>query len=489
MKIYKVNIKDFKSIKDLSINLEGKNILLLGDNDVGKSTFIQALKVCLGEKAPNIPYGEIEVEVKGENNFKFHTEVHKGKTSIIVTDDKGFSQTSKSIIGAITGAIDFNIDDFVKLSESKAGKKEQLKIIEGFLSQDVLKSLNDIKLDIDYNYEERTDINREIKTYQGIIKEAGITGDDLKTYSLPIETKDLQIELTKVIETNEKIVSVKERIMDRQKSFSDNMNEIDNSQTKIKLLEDGATDLFEKNKQADVWLKENKEIDIKKLQNALTKAIETNEKIIFVKEKIIERNEHMGDNKIEIDDSQTKIKLLGSGCDDLELKTKQANKWLSENKEVDKSEIEVKLNKATEHNLKYQTVQDVSDKIDKLEDLKKQEQTCTGKIDENRQLLADTIRDCELPVPELSFNEDSLLYKGYEVDKSILSTSEIMSLGVQLKMAQSANVKALCLENGQSLGTVKLEMIKELCKDKGYQLILEQVERGTKELKIEIIPE
>ena len=55
-------------------------------------------------------------------------------------------------------------------------------------------------------------------------------------------------------------------------------------------------------------------------------------------------------------------------------------------------------------------------------------------------------------------------------------------------MAQNPNVKVLFIENGESLGLEKLKQIQELCKEFDYQIIMEQVERGTDELKIEIMP-
>jgi hypothetical protein len=64
-----------------------------------------------------------------------------------------------------------------------------------------------------------------------------------------------------------------------------------------------------------------------------------------------------------------------------------------------------------------------------------------------------------------------------------------MYLGIQLKMAKSPNVNAIFLQRGESLGIKKLKLIQELCKEKGYQIIMEKVEAGTDELKIEIMPE
>jgi len=107
------------------------------------------------------------------------------------------------------------------------------------------------------------------------------------------------------------------------------------------------------------------------------------------------------------------------------------------------------------------------------------------KIDKNMSLLENTIKSIESPVEGLWFEGENLTYNNVEVSKNTLSESQIMELGIKMKLAQNPNFDVLLIENGQNLGLKKLKQIQSL----GYQIIMEQVERGTEELKIEIMPE
>ena len=53
MKVQKVEIKNFKSIEDLNIDLNGKSVYLVGRNRTGKSSLIQAIYSALwGQEIP-----------------------------------------------------------------------------------------------------------------------------------------------------------------------------------------------------------------------------------------------------------------------------------------------------------------------------------------------------------------------------------------------------------------------------------------------------
>ena len=418
MKIQKVTIRNFKIIKDLEKEINGANIIVLGDNDVGKSTFIQALGIGLGlsKDIPRNAEGEINIITndKGEE-YQFKTVIRDGKQMIEVIAPNGLRDNRKSTISTLVGAIDFDIDEFVELSNSKAGKKKQIEIVKSFLNQDVQVELGNIERQIEAAYSDRTEVNRNIKNWKGFINESDITKDDLSKYSTKIEVSLINEKLQKSIEVNSKIDGVIQKNETRSEQIESNTQRINDLEKEILEL---------KNK--------NKELD-----------------------------------KLSSD----------------------AEKWLKENQRIDTSEFEKQLNDSNHHNEMYNKVQDYYSKEEKLKEFKKEEQELTKSIETNRQLLSDAVRDSELPIKDLTFNEDSLLYKGIEVDEKCLSTSEIMHLGIQLKMAKNPNVNAIFLQRGESLGLKKLKLIQELCKEKGYQIIMEKVEPGTEELKIEIMPE
>ncbi len=80
-----------------------------------------------------------------------------------------------------------------------------------------------------------------------------------------------------------------------------------------------------------------------------------------------------------------------------------------------------------------------------------------------------------------------LTYKGIPVSPDSLSTSEIIELGVRLKMAENPELGILFLEHGESLGKERMKVILDICKKNNFQVILEEVRRGQEKLTIEII--
>ena len=126
----KVNLKNFKVLEDFEQDLNGSSILLVGDNGIGKSTVLQGIKIALGSK--DIPStlqdgakGIVEVDKAG-NPYTFYFEKKKGKVELKVTLPSGLKEDKKGVIAGLVGAIDFDINKFVSLSESVSGRKKQV---------------------------------------------------------------------------------------------------------------------------------------------------------------------------------------------------------------------------------------------------------------------------------------------------------------------------------------------------------------------------
>jgi len=80
------------------------------------------------------------------------------------------------------------------------------------------------------------------------------------------------------------------------------------------------------------------------------------------------------------------------------------------------------------------------------------------------------------PVPGLEFDDSQLLYNGIPVSPDSLSYSEIIELGVKMKIAENPDLP-LFISNGESIGIQRLNDIKEIAKRSNLQIIMEQVER------------
>jgi len=408
MKVKKVSIKDFKVLKNIEKEINGNNIILLGDNGKGKSSFIQFIEIALGKQTtiPDIQSGEGTVWVdKAGQEWTFHVEWKKGKPLVTVTSPDGFKDNRKSVLANVVGAMDFDIDAFVEMSESTAGRKEQVKVYKSFLPKEVQEFVADQEYRVKRSYDERTEKNREVKTLQGAIAEHPFTKvTDMPTVVVDIQSITAQIESS--MEHNKKVLGAKERFESRKR-------DIDAIAEQIRDLVGKRQSLMDMNVEAEGWLKQNDEQDVAGLMAIKDKAFEIN-----------------------------------------------AN-----------------FEKKADYDKQVAMMQALSEESGEL----------TAFIESSSQAIADAIRDCDSPVDGLTFDADSLIYNGVPVSNASLSSSEIMHLGIKLKMAENPELGILFIQRGESLGAKRLKDIQDLAKKYDWQIIMEQVERGNEKLTIEIM--
>ena len=411
MKVQSVTIQNFKNIEELHEDLNGANVLLIAENGLGKSTFMQAIQIALGN-THNLPPDPITFDknnafievVAGDDDqeYKFEAKYDRrtNRPVLSVTMPDGGREIRKGAIGNIVGSIDFDIMEFVNLSKSKAGKKQQIEIIKSFFNEEIQEFFRQQENRIEAAYHDRTEENRNIKTYKALLSESSLTLADFKTYAKKKNITKLE----------EKLAGIDAAVVGRK----------------------------------------------------------------GVEERIEER-----ENKIE--QLQKEIK-------ELEVKNEQAYDWLEENPPVDADKLRSQVESAREFNVMAAKVASMQDVKIKLEQAEEQSGELTALIDSGKQAIEDAIKDIDMPISGLSFDQENLLYNNVPVDVDQMATSEIIHLGIELKMARHPNVHVLCIEHGESLGTDRLRLIQELCEKYDYQIIMEQVERGREELTIEIMP-
>jgi hypothetical protein len=95
----------------------------------------------------------------------------------------------------------------------------------------------------------------------------------------------------------------------------------------------------------------------------------------------------------------------------------------------------------------------------------------------------------DTPVNGLFFNTEGLVYNGTPVHIDSMSTSEIIELGIKLKMAENPELGMLFIEHGESIGQKRYEDIMKIAKDNDWQIFIEQVVRGQEKLQVEFIVE
>ena len=286
MKIKRVSFKNYRNVPDMEKELDGCNILLVADNRFGKSNFIKGL---LGTLGGNFGKGaikngqdraEIEVRLSDFENeqpipgtdYTFRAVItKKGEEEVVkweVMAPNGMRDTKKTVIGTIAGELELGYN-FVELSKTKSGKKQQIEIIKSFLDETTRKDLAVFESQAAHLYEQRTNIGRDLKSAQGFIKEAGLNPDDFTKYARPIDIKALLSEKDAIVKKNTQVNQVKARRDERGSRLL-------KIREQIAALQAEEQDLLNQDNQANEWLLQNHVSVTESLDSAIADAEQHN---------------------------------------------------------------------------------------------------------------------------------------------------------------------------------------------------------------------
>lgn len=433
MKLQKVSIKEYKKLKDIEFTPEGHNVLIIGENGLGKSTIIQFIQIALG-KQDNIPpmaFGEGVVVVnKDGSQYTLKVAIKEGKSVVTVITQDGLKDNRKGAIASLVGPISFDIEQFVNLSKSKSGRKEQVEIVKGFFPVATREEIKKYENNLVVEEEERTQIGRDRDKLDGSIRLNALINTNLDKYEFTDLSK-VSDDLKAANDHNSKIVDVESRKQQRNQAITNQNSIIIDAEIQI----------------------ENKKKEIL----ALEQKVAASKKLI----------------------------------DEEKVKNIQADEWIKSNPIKPTADFETAIKNATDNNNKYNDAQKLKKDIKELELLETQYGEQTVKIELTRQAIQDCIRDTfndpDSQVLEgLSFDDEKLIYNGFPVHPESQSESEIMTLGAKLKLCENRELGILLLERTESFGEKRWQEILQMCEKEDLQLIGEFVQRGQEELMIEI---
>lgn len=409
MNVQQVKIEEFKILKDLELNIEGKHILLCGDNGVGKSSLMQFIEIALG-KQTNVPpnatgKGEVIFDNNG-NPLTCKVSFRDGKPVIKVSGHGISIDNNKGAIASLFGAVDFDPEKFVEMSTSTAGRKKQIEEFKLFLDPEFIKGIETFQANVTNDFEERKQINSDL--------------------------------------------------------------------TKLK----AAIQLNPLNNLPDSELQKFKEVDTAEIMSQITQANTKNANFNKIENGIEERKKIIQDKIAKIAELNKQVEVLNNEIKTIDTEIVDGNKWLKANPKIDTIPLEKTISDAAEINKKANQAKLLLDERAKIEKYTEESGELTAKIESSKEAINNAIREMESPIEGLSFDDETLIYNGIAVHPDSLSTSEIMELGIRLKMVKNPNLGILFIQRGESLGTERLKAIKQLADSEGWQIIMEQVERG-----------
>jgi DNA repair ATPase RecN len=418
MKIQRVTLHNWRNVPDQDLDINGCNVILMGENRQGKSNFIKALRMLLNANitgGDNIRHGEKRAELVAQlaefsnwqpidgTTHEFRASIKKAKDNTekveleLIYPDGGREHrltNIRSFIGAVP--LKFN---FVELSKTKVGKMEQLSIVRSMFPEEFQNELKKLDGRVASMEKERLDVGQQLKQVNGFIAQSGLTESDLINYANPIDITELQ------------------------------SNEVD--------MRDYNTRLE--------WLRGQYD------------------KILAAKQK------PSSDSSMQMAVSNIAAAFA------YELKSLSSKPLHT---------ITQQINDANDHNRKHERVKMLDEKVKERDELEKQYGELDALVKSTRQAIADMIRECEPPIPGLSFDSEQVYYNGSPVDEDHMSWAEIKMLEVMLQMCKADKAQLIMIEGTESIGTKLLNELYELCDASGFQIFREEVERGAEELRV-----
>lgn len=434
--ITNIKIKNFKSISDLSADINGSVIILKGENGVGKSSFLQAVAMLLtGSKDKSVltkgeKNGSISCKV---DNYTIEYSFTEKSDRLKITDEKGMSQTTQSAIQSILKYKTFDISEFIGWSESAEGRRKQIAFIESVMSADTVEKIHNIKTDIATKKDERKALNDRISNGDKIVNNDIQKLPNWEEYFVA-KPKDVTELLASVENANKK------------------KNELSQLEFSLKTTRANFNPEF-----YDSKIKTNLDL-IEEYKAKIAKIEQSNKEIETDKQRYIEEfngNVKAYEEKI----ASIVIPDVPENINDM---IAEANQF---NSNIEKA---VNINK----NLKG------------LNAIKANRDAIENDIKTMETELADTIKNSDIPVPGLAFGDDGLTYNGLDFRNGVLSDSEIMEVAVLLGLSANKSLPIVTLGRGESLGSKRFQQIVNIVRKNNAQIFIEQVERDQENLVI-----
>jgi len=452
MHVTEIELQNFKTIENYKGEFSGGVYLVTGENEIGKSTLINAIGTLLtGQRTDNLlKKGEEKGFAKmtvgeGDNAYEVElrfTEKNPRGTITVGKKDTGLKSNSLTALQSIFKYQDFDAHEFVKWSETADGRRKQVEIVKSLLPQQVQDRVIAIDNEVLRIKESRKEVNADIKAYGNLLDKSGLVPDDIKKYVKAQDLTKLAQEKADATALKEKADGVEKRQQERTKEIA--------AFNEAEIIAERSNEV-----QQDI---ETIEAEIKRQQDKL-KLLQ--DKKAGIKQAVLDERKEMETLKADADN------------------------WLNENKPADIAEIEKQIKGAGEHNEKVAKVKQYNENKAVLQKRSKEKEKMEANITKLHNERQTIIDESELPIKGLDFTEEGLSLNGVPFKSGEVSTSQEMEVAAKLIIAKNPTVKVFRIAQGESLGTARLNAIVSFAKANGYQGFIEEVHRGQDELIIE----
>lgn len=461
MKVTKIKIKNLFGIKEYET--DGKCLELAGKNGVGKTSVIDSIRYALTNKSDReyiVRKGETEGEIIVETDTGLLID-RKARTNM--TDYKSVKQNGlevrspEAFLKDIFTPLQLNPVEFMAM-DSKHQNAQILDmieypwnmdtIIEWFgeipawvnYDQNILAVLNDIQAEKGLYFQNRQDINRDIRSKRAFVEEIAA--------SIPVGYDVDKWEKASTGELYQKI----ERIQKENQQIQKAQQVIDNKNNKIRSFE-AEREISISALNTEIGNRENQiEKDILKLQEQINK-------LQIEKDGLADKKK----DKLDVINHtyQANVAEFEAECKEYE---KFVGKEQIDTKEL--SEQAEEIEKMKSHINEYRRMQRLQEEVEELQECS---QALTDKIEKARTLPGEILENCTIPIEGLTVENGIPLINGLPV--SNLSDGQKLDLCVDVAIQKPNGLQIILIDGVEKLATDMREKLYQKCKSKGLQFI------------------
>ena len=463
MKISKLKIENLYGIEQLE--LDGKSVELTGSNGVGKSSVLDAIRLALTNNSKRkyvVKNGQTEgrIFVKLDDGITIDRKKRTDKSDYkSIKDENGNEINSpEAFLKDIFTPLQLEPVEFLSMSEQEQNRillnliefnkdktefiKEKFGEIPNWVdyNESILEILNQIQAKEGRYYQDREEINRNIKNALAIATD--IAKDIPKDYEIDkwrnYTLSDKYEELNKNKDFNAKI--------DKSVAYKE---DYENKIKQIETIENNTLLQIEKDKTEE---KNKIAVEIQNLKNRIELLQKDLENIDVKYEKVI---------------AETKSQTIAEKAK-LDENIKVANEWAAKEKyETDTLENELKI--AEEMKGHINEYDRMTEMLQNAEKLKEQSEALTNKIELARNLPGQILKEVNIPVKNLTVENGIPLVNGLPVGN--LSEGEKLQLCVDVTLSDKNNLKLILIDGTEKLSEENRKKLYEICKEKGLTVI------------------
>ena len=355
----------------------------------------------------------------------------------------------------IFGYQDFDAVEFSRWSETAEGRRKQIAVVKSLLAPAVRDRIEAIDAEIVELKQERTGVNRDVKTATALRDSAlnGLTPSDRAKYQTPIDVTQLVEKAANDAKLIEKAKTVRTMLAQRIEQLSNIPARLQAMDSKL-------------------------EAEISAIDATVQAAKEAYEKA--VSDAKIAREKAEAAHEIDVKTIESERAFFSE-------RKANAEQWLEqyEANNPEKENAADALAKVQEHNAKCELVRKLNERQTELEQVKAKAEKMDARIAELSDERAQIITNAKLPIDGLSFTDEGLELNGVPFVPGKVSDSQTMEIAAKLVIASNPTVKVFRIARGESLGAKRLETIVEIARKNGFQGFIEQVQRGQNEMLVE----